>query len=97
MTTLEISPVKPASTFVPVIDIASFLHGSDSEKRQVTREIDKASREVGFYVVVGHGVDSNLVPRMEAISREFFDQPLDENEAACRCPFVVRGVRCRRR
>ena len=78
MTTSEISPVKPASTFVPVIDIASFLHGSESEKRQVAREIDKASREVGFYAIIGHGVDPNLVPRMEAISRAFFEQPLDE-------------------
>jgi isopenicillin N synthase-like dioxygenase len=77
VTTLEMHS-KPASTFVPVIDVAPFLHGSEAEKRQVARDVDKASREVGFYVVVGHGVDSNLVPRMEAISREFFDQPLDE-------------------
>src|SRR5262249_16461473 len=78
MRTSETTAGKPASSFVPVIDIAPCFHGSDTEKRNVARQIDKASREVGFYVIVGHGVAPDLVPEMEAISRAFFEQPLDD-------------------
>jgi isopenicillin N synthase-like dioxygenase len=76
--TAETSLLKPSASFVPVINIAHFLHGSEPEKRQVAREVDRASREVGFYVIVGHGVDPGLVPEMEAVSRAFFEQPIDE-------------------
>jgi isopenicillin N synthase-like dioxygenase len=78
MRTLEMPSGKSASSFVPVIDIAPFFHGSDTEKRQVARQVDEASREVGFYVIVGHGVAPDLVPEMEAISRVFFEQPLED-------------------
>jgi isopenicillin N synthase-like dioxygenase len=74
----ETASLKLASSFVPVIDIAPFLHGSEAESRHIAREVDKASREVGFYVIMGHGIDPGLVPEMEAVSRAFFEQPIDE-------------------
>lgn len=64
--------------FVPVIDIAPYLAGMTNGKREVAAEIDRACREVGFYVIVGHGVDRQLIEDVEAVSREFFDLPLDE-------------------
>jgi isopenicillin N synthase-like dioxygenase len=64
--------------FVPVIDIAPYLAGTLEEKRRVAGELDRACREVGFYVIVGHGVDPALVDAVEAVSRAFFDLPLDE-------------------
>ena len=67
-----------ADGFVPVIDIAPYLAGTSDGKRQVAAQLDRACREVGFYVIVGHGVDPGLVEQVESISREFFDLPLDE-------------------
>jgi len=78
MSILTANASKSTKSFVPVIDISPFLHGSDKEKKEVAREIDKASREVGFYVIIGHDVDPALVPRMEAVSRAFFDLPQQE-------------------
>jgi len=65
-------------SFVPVIDIAPYFAGTREGKRRVAAELGRACREVGFYVIVGHGVDPGLVEEVEAVSRAFFDLPLDE-------------------
>ena len=65
-------------SFVPVIDIAPYFSGTPEGKHRAAQQIGRACREVGFYVIVGHGVDPNLVEQVEIISREFFDLPLEE-------------------
>jgi isopenicillin N synthase-like dioxygenase len=67
-----------ADGFVPVIDIAPYLAGAPQGKQRVAAQLDRACREVGFYVIVGHGVDPDLIEQVEAVSRAFFDLPLDE-------------------
>ncbi len=67
-----------ASGFIPVIDIAPYFAGTPEGKRQVAEQLGRACREVGFYVIVGHGVDTGLVDQVEAVSREFFDLPHSE-------------------
>ena len=67
-----------SNSFVPVIDVAPYLAGTAQGKRRVAAEIDRACRQVGFYVIVGHGVDPQLIDEVEEVSREFFDLPLDE-------------------
>jgi len=66
------------NSFVPVIDIAPYLSGTPEGKRRVAKQLDRACREVGFYVIVGHGVDPALIEQVETVSRAFFDLPLDE-------------------
>ncbi len=44
-------------------------------EEEVARRIDAACREVGFFTVVGHGVDPELQERMDAAARAFFDRP----------------------
>jgi isopenicillin N synthase-like dioxygenase len=70
--------IASANSFVPVIDIAPYLAGTPDGKRRVAAELDRACREVGFYIIGGHGVDPALVEQVETASREFFDLPLDE-------------------
>ena len=67
-----------SNSFVPVMDIAPYLAGTPEGKRRVAAELDRACREVGFYIIVGHGVDPRLIEQIETVSREFFDLPLDE-------------------
>ena len=66
------------SSVVPVIDISPYLEGTPEGKRRVAVELDRACRDVGFYVIVGHGVDPELIERVESVSREFFNLPIDE-------------------
>src|SRR5262249_30743252 len=55
-----------ASSFVPVIDIAPYLAGTPDGKRRVAAQLDRACREVGFYIIVGHGVDPGSIAQVEA-------------------------------
>ena len=60
---------------VPVVDIAGYFTGDPVEKRRVAREVGDACRTIGFLVVAGHGVSTDLIDRMHATSRAFFDLP----------------------
>lgn len=74
---MSTSIAPPAGTgFVPIIDIAPFLNGTD--KRAVAAKVDRACRDAGFYVITGHGVSADLVGRMDAISRKFFELPVED-------------------
>jgi isopenicillin N synthase-like dioxygenase len=60
---------------VPLIDMAR-LHGPD--RAAFVREVDTACRDIGFLLVVGHGVAPELIRRMHAVSAAFFRLPAAE-------------------
>src|SRR5580693_3211496 len=66
-----------SNSIVPVIDIGPYLAGTPEGKRRVAGELDRACRDVGFYVIVGHAVDSQLIMQLESVSREFFNLPIN--------------------
>ena len=47
----------------------------------MAREWDRACREVGFLVIVDHGVPARIISECWEASVEFFDRPLDEKRA----------------
>ena len=65
---------------VPVIDVAPLLAGAEAERRGVARAIGRACEDVGFFTIVGHGVEAALVRRMSDVSRAFFDLPLADKQ-----------------
>jgi isopenicillin N synthase-like dioxygenase len=64
--------------YVPVIDIAPYFSGNAAAKQQVAEQIGKACRNIGFYIVVGHGVSPALTGRLEQAARDFFELPPEE-------------------
>ena len=64
---------------LPVIDVSALRHGGVA-RDEVAHQVDAACRDIGFFYIVGHGVDEGLQGRLEALAREFFDLP-DENKA----------------
>ncbi len=58
---------------VPVIDL--------SDGAAAGAAIDAACREVGFFAVVGHGVDLGLLAELDAAARAFFARPEEEKDA----------------
>jgi isopenicillin N synthase-like dioxygenase len=70
--------VGQADSYVPVIDIAPYFTGSVADKQKVAEEIGRACREIGFYIVVGHGIDPALIDQVDRVARAFFDRPFDE-------------------
>jgi isopenicillin N synthase-like dioxygenase len=66
---------------IPVIDLSGFVSGSGARRAAVGAEIDRACREVGFFSVVGHGVDADVIDDLHRLALAFFDLPLPERLA----------------
>jgi isopenicillin N synthase-like dioxygenase len=66
---------------LPIIDLSSWSGGDDRTLPRIAAEIGEACRQVGFFYVVGHGVDNALVEDAFAQSRRFFALPLADKQA----------------
>jgi isopenicillin N synthase-like dioxygenase len=65
-----------SSVGLPVIDMAPlFAEEAGSAAVGVARAIEMACRASGFFYVAGHGVEADLLERLEAASRAFFALP----------------------
>jgi isopenicillin N synthase-like dioxygenase len=58
---------------LPVVDVEALVTGAGS-RAACAEHIGAACRDVGFFYVVGHGVEPALVARLERLSRRFFKQ-----------------------
>jgi isopenicillin N synthase-like dioxygenase len=58
---------------VPLVDLTQWLDGSDPAG--VAAAVDRALRDVGFFLVVGHGIDADLITETRRLFAEFFHQP----------------------
>jgi isopenicillin N synthase-like dioxygenase len=75
---------------IPVVDVAEALAGGDPAP--AARAIDEACRRHGFFVLVGHGVDPDLLPRLDAAARAFFARPAAQ-KAGIAMPLAGRAWR----
>jgi isopenicillin N synthase-like dioxygenase len=64
---------------LPTIDVAPLLHLTEvkADAAPVAAEIDRACRDLGFFRIIGHGVDPALQDVMDEAAREFFALPDD--------------------
>jgi isopenicillin N synthase-like dioxygenase len=62
---------------VPVIDVGPLVRGDSdpADTADSAAAIDAACREVGFFTVVGHGVNPDLQSQLDAAARRFFALP----------------------
>lgn len=65
------------STPLPVISIAPLVSGADNAA-ETASALSRASRESGFFYIIDHGIDPELMLRLEALSRAFFALPDSE-------------------
>lgn len=65
------------SSAVPVIDLAPWFGGGPDGRAQVAREVDVALREIGFLLIVNHGVEPALRDAVRESSRQFFELPVE--------------------
>lgn len=67
---------------IPEIDVGPLLAGATptagTGPETVASQIDDACRSVGFFYVVGHGVDADLRDRLDTLARDFFGRPVQE-------------------
>ena len=64
-----------AGELIPSIDVSS-LKGSQAERMRCAKAIGRACEEVGFFHIVGHGVNSGQRVRVFDVAERFFALPL---------------------
>lgn len=65
---------------VPVIDIGAFVStdaSSEAARAEVVAQVEHACRDVGFLVLMNHGVAPETVRAAFSTARDYFDQPED--------------------
>ena len=63
---------------LPVVDVGALVRGDDDAA--VAAQLDAACRELGFFYVVGHGVDPGSETRLEDAARALFALPHEAKE-----------------
>ena len=68
------------NNYIPNIDISSLVSSdfSDNDYQNVAKEIKKASEEVGFFTVTGHGISNEKIDQILSTCRHFFHSPDEE-------------------
>ncbi|TCL05987.1 isopenicillin N synthase family dioxygenase [Sodalis ligni] len=63
-----------STTSLPLLDL-SRLGNSPAERSAFLAELRHAARDIGFFYLTGHGVDTHLLDQVQHLSREFFALP----------------------
>jgi isopenicillin N synthase-like dioxygenase len=66
---------------LPILDLSSWRKGDRASLGRIGAEVGAACRDVGFFYVVNHGVDKDLIAGTFNQSRRFFALPLAERQA----------------
>jgi isopenicillin N synthase-like dioxygenase len=78
--TANVQPAAPGD--IPVIDVSDyFLTGKDAALQAVARDLRAASRDVGFYSLVGHGITKARIDEAVIQARRFHRLPIDTKNA----------------
>ncbi len=65
---------------IPTIDL------SDPDQEKVARSIAEASKEWGIFQVVNHGLPTDVITKLQAVGKEFFELPQEEKELYAKLP-----------
>ena len=65
---------------LPTLDL-SLLEGSAAQRQGLLDDLRHAARDVGFFYLTGHGIDSALLQQVQDHARQFFALPDSEKAA----------------
>ena len=65
---------------LPILDL-SLLDGTAIQRQGFLDDLRHAARDVGFFYLTGHGIDSELLQQVQASARQFFALPDSEKAA----------------
>lgn len=67
-----------ARVSLPLIDVSGLRSTNAQEVRKIADEIGNAAREFGFFRIIGHSIDLDLIDRTYQMAQRFFDLPDQE-------------------
>ncbi|WP_186367379.1 isopenicillin N synthase family dioxygenase [Yersinia aldovae] len=65
---------------LPRLDLSQ-LNGSDAERQAFLLALRDAARDIGFFYLTGHGIDSTLLQQIQTLARQFFALPDEEKQS----------------
>ncbi|PRQ57739.1 putative ent-kaurene synthase [Rosa chinensis] len=77
------SPDRP-DLLAPAIDLNGFLSGDPAIVANSIRSVDEACKKHGFFLIVNHGVDPELIAKAHEYMDVFFEMKLSEKQRAQR-------------
>ncbi|KAL3536419.1 hypothetical protein ACH5RR_004880 [Cinchona calisaya] len=75
------------SSDIPIIDLSLLLDQHEEE----LKKLSKACKEWGFFQVVNHGIEKDLLQRIKDATRLFLDLPLEEKNKLSMRPDDIQG------
>jgi len=69
--------VLPSGIVIPVIDLGPYLAGRPAAAAATAAELGRALQDVGFFVIVNHGIPQALVDDTFEEARRFHAQPME--------------------
>ncbi|RWW76071.1 hypothetical protein BHE74_00015871 [Ensete ventricosum] len=85
-----LSAILP-SLHVPVIDLSKLVCGTKRQSQEEMAKLTAACEEWGFFQVINHGIETELLETMERVAKEFFMLPLEEKEKYPMAPGTIQG------
>ncbi|XP_047332918.1 protein SRG1-like [Impatiens glandulifera] len=79
------------SNDIPVVDLSTLCKGSGGEFNYEISKLVSSCQEWGFFQVVNHGIDLNMIESMENVTMEFFNLPLEEKQKYSMAPGGIQG------
>ena len=67
-----------AGETIPIIDIGPLLVGHAGALDDVAAQMRQACTDIGFFYVINHGMDADIVTRSFDVSRDYFDLSFEE-------------------
>nr|GEW83161.1 protein SRG1 [Tanacetum cinerariifolium] len=68
------------SSSIPVIDLSKLMKGNKEEFHDEMLKFTASCEEWGFFQVINHGIDLDLLDKMEKLAKEFFMLPIEEKQ-----------------
>ena len=62
---------------IPVIDLAPYLEKRPGAREAAAAELGRALQDIGFFVIVNHGIPQTLIDATFAEARRFHAQPME--------------------
>lgn len=72
----------PPELHAPLVDLGGFLAGEPAALAKAAELVGEQCRKHGFFIVVNHGVDADLIADAHRHMDDFFEQPLEEKKRA---------------
>lgn len=82
--------VAPPSD-IPVIDLSNLVKGDKAQFHAEISKLTASCEEWGFFQVINHGIDVEVLSNIEKMAMEFFMLPLEEKQKYPMAPGTVQG------